>query len=146
VLGAVCILAIALLFRPLLLSAITPEVAMARGIKPAQMEICFLLVVAAATTMTVPVVGALLLFTLMIGPPAAARTLTPRPGHALALSIALALACIWIALAAAYLTNWPVGFFVGSLSALAYGAARLGTALHRRAISGPSRLTVSPAV
>ncbi len=36
----------------------------------------FLLVLALATTMTVPVVGALLIFSLMIGPPAAARSFT----------------------------------------------------------------------
>jgi zinc/manganese transport system permease protein len=146
ILGALCIVAIAVLFRPLLLSAIAPEVAMARGIKPAQMEICFLLVVAAATTMTVPVVGALLLFTLMIGPPAAARTLSPRPGRALALSIGLALVCLWIALAAAYTTNWPVGFFVGMDSAGVYLLSRIGTAWYRRSGFRPLTTSVSPAL
>ena len=49
---------------------------------------CFLLVVALATAMTVPVVGALLIFSLMIGPPAAARSLTSRPLLAMVLSVA----------------------------------------------------------
>jgi hypothetical protein len=37
--------------------------------------------------MTVPVVGTLLMFSLMIGPVAAARSATARPGLALALSV-----------------------------------------------------------
>ena len=57
----------------------------------AAIEFAFLVVVAAATTMTVPVVGALLIFSLMIGPPAAARCLTSRPAVALGLSVVFAL-------------------------------------------------------
>ena len=83
-LGIACIAAIAVLYRPLMLSSIVPEIAEARGIRSHRIEMCFLLVVALATAMTVPVVGALLIFSLMIGPPAAARSLTsrPLPGHA----------------------------------------------------------------
>jgi zinc/manganese transport system permease protein len=94
-------------------------------------EIAFLLVVAAATTVTLPVVGALLIFSLMIGPPAAARSLTRRPGRALALSVALALVTAWLAIASSYWTNWPVGFFVGSYAAACYAAGRVGVALGR---------------
>ncbi len=91
VLAAVCIAAVALLYRPLLLSSALGEVAAVRGISPFAIQMCFLLVVALATTMTVPVVGTLLVFSLMIGAPAAARSFTDRPGVALALSVALAL-------------------------------------------------------
>ena len=78
-LGAVCIAAIAILYRPLMLSSIVPEIAEANGIRGYRIQIAFLIVVALATTMTVPVTGALLIFSLMIGPPAAARSLTSRP-------------------------------------------------------------------
>jgi zinc/manganese transport system permease protein len=135
VLGVVCIAAIAVLYRPLMLSSAVPEVAEAKGIRSYHIEIAFLLVVALATAMTVPVVGALLIFSLMIGPPAAARSLTSRPVLAMALSVLLALATVWIAIAASYLYNWPVGFFVGAFSALAYGAGR-GWAAWRRTRSG----------
>ena len=64
--------------------------------------------------MTVPVVGALLIFTLMIGPPAAARCFTDRALVALGLSVVMALVTIWAALACSFTTNWPVGFYVGS--------------------------------
>jgi len=78
VLGVVCIVAVGVLYRRLLLTSIAPEIAAARGLRPQRIETAFLVVVACATTMTVPVVGALLIFTLMIGPPAAARCFTNR--------------------------------------------------------------------
>ena len=71
------------------------------------MEICFLLVVALATTMAVPVVGSLLIFSLMIGPPAAARSLTNRPPAAIGLSVVIALVTVWVAIALSYETNCP---------------------------------------
>src|SRR5712691_2001 len=100
VLGVVCIAAVTMLYRPLMLSSVVPEIAEAKGVRSHRMEICFLLVVALATTMTVPVVGALLIFSLMIGPPAAARSFTDRPGLAMLLSVAIALVIVWAAIAA----------------------------------------------
>ena len=123
-LGLTCLAAIAVLYRPLLLSAVVPEVAEARGVRNHRIEIWFLLVVALATAMTLPVVGALLIFSLMIGPPAAARSVTSRPALALLASAGVALVTVWAALAASYASNWPVGFFVGMLAALMYGAGR----------------------
>jgi zinc/manganese transport system permease protein len=131
ILGAVCVAAVGLLYRPLMLSSVVPEVAEAKGIRSRRMEICFLIVVALATAMTVPVVGALLIFSLMIGPPAAARSLTSRPVLAMLLSVAFALATVWAAIAASYASNWPVGFFVGVFAALSYGAGRAWAAWHR---------------
>ena len=130
-LGVVCIAAVAVLYRPLMLSSVVPEVAEAKGIRARRMEICFLIVVALATAMTVPVVGALLIFSLMIGPPAAARSLTSRPGLAMLWSVVIALVTVWAAVAASYTYNWPVGFFVGTLAALSYGLGR-GWAAWRR--------------
>ena len=85
-----------------------------------RMELCFLVVMALATSMTVPVVGALLMFSLMIGPAAAARASPPgrasrspcrsrSPWPPSGLSIALS-----------YRTNWPIGFFVGIGGAIFY--------------------------
>ena len=132
-LAAVCVLAVVLLYRPLLLSSLLPEVAEARGVSRFGMELAFLVVVALATTMTVPVVGTLLIFSLMIGPPAAARSFTDRPMHAMALSVAIALITVWAAIAASYATDYPIGFFVGAIGAAAYAAGRGWAAWTRRA-------------
>jgi len=74
------------------------------------------------------VVGALLVFSLMVGPPAAARLLVTSPGRALVTATTLSLTVLWSALVAAYWTNWPVGFFVAVGSATIYLLARLITA------------------
>jgi zinc/manganese transport system permease protein len=140
-LGIACIAAIAVIYRPLMLSSIAPEIAEARGIRSHRIEMCFLIVVALATTMTVPVVGALLIFSLMIGPPAAARSLTSRPLLAMGLSVVIALVTVWVAIAASYLYNWPVGFFVGMLGALSYGLGRGWAAWQRARITRPAGLT-----
>ncbi|HEY1705467.1 MAG TPA: metal ABC transporter permease [Trebonia sp.] len=119
-LGVVAAVAIGAGFRPLMLTSAMPEVAAARGVSPRAVEMYFLIVMALATSMTVPVVGALLMFSLMIGPAAAARSVTARPGVALGLSVAIALAVTWLSIALSYRTNWPLGFFVGIGGAIFY--------------------------
>jgi zinc/manganese transport system permease protein len=130
-LGATCVIAVVVLYRQLLLTAIAPDMAAARGLRPERIEMIFLVVLACATTMTVPVVGALLIFTLMIGPPAAARSFSDRALVALGLSVVMALLTIWAALACSFTTNWPVGFYVGSFSAAWYVIGRLYAALRK---------------
>jgi zinc/manganese transport system permease protein len=132
VLSLISLAAVALLYRPLLLSSALPDSAQARGIAPFAVELGFLMVVALATTMTVPVVGTALIFSLMIGPPAAARAFTTRPGTAIALSVVIALIVVWAAIALSYQTNWPVGFFVGAASVAVYATGRVWGFARRR--------------
>lgn len=132
VLGVLCALAVAVLYRPLMYSSALPEVAEARGVRGHRVEMTFLVVVALATSMTLPVVGALLIFSLMIGPPAAARCFTRRPGVALTLSVLIALGTVWAAIACSFETDWPIGFFVGALGAVGYAVGRGWTALRQR--------------
>jgi zinc/manganese transport system permease protein len=131
VLGVVCIAAVLVLYRPLILSSVVPDIGEAKGVSSQRMEMVFLVVVALATAMTVPVVGALLIFSLMIGPPAAARSFTNRPPLAILLSVAIALATVWAAIAISFVTDWPIGFFVGAFSALSYGVGRAWAAWRR---------------
>jgi zinc/manganese transport system permease protein len=148
ILGLLCILAIAVLYRPLMLSSILPEVAEAHGVSRFGMEMLFLVVLALATAMTVPVVGTLLIFSLMIGAPAAARSFTDRPPVAMALSVAFALMIVWTAIAASYETNYPVGFFVGVLSAAVYtlgrGWAAWGPGSRRGEATTPEAIVTTP--
>jgi zinc/manganese transport system permease protein len=132
ILAALCTGVILLFYRPLLISSLMPELAEARGVRAQRMELLFLIVVALATSLTLPVVGALLIFSLMIGPPAAARSVTDRPLPAMLASVLIALAVVWVSIAAAYQTNWPVGFFVGALGAACYAAGRGWAAIRRR--------------
>ena len=119
-LGVAAAVAIGVAFRLLMLTSALPEVAEARGVSTRRVDLYFLIVMALATSMTVPVVGALLMFSLMIGPAAAARSVTARPGAAMALSVVIALATVWLSIALSYQTNWPLGFFVGIIGAAFY--------------------------
>jgi zinc/manganese transport system permease protein len=151
--AALCIIAVAVLYRPLMLSSVAPEVAEARGINTRMMDLAFLMVLALVTTMAVPVVGSLLIFSLLIGPPAAARSFTSRPPVAIALSVLFALVTVWASIALSYRTNLPIGFFVGAISALAYTAGRAWTAWTARTTrtgrtartaAGPAHQTRTP--
>jgi zinc/manganese transport system permease protein len=115
----------ALCFRPLLLNSMSPELAAALGVSNRFWELQFLAILALSTAMVLPVVGALLVFSLMVGPASAARSLTDRPLAAALLSVCIAVATVWVAIALSYLSNWPVGFFVGALGVVSYLSGRL---------------------
>lgn len=144
-LAVVCVAAVVALYRPLMLSSVLSEVGEARGVSAFAMELCFLAVVALAATMTVPVVGTLLIFSLMVGAPAAARSFTDRPLVAMVLSVAIALVTVWSAIAASYETNYPVGFYVGAASAVVYALGRIwaGWRGGGAPAGGPARLSRS---
>jgi len=144
-LAAVSLVVLGVLYRLLLLSSILPDSGVARGVALLGVELGFLLLVALATTMTVPVVGTALIFSLMIGPPAAARGFTTRPYVAIALSVGIAVVVVWVAIALSYQTNWPVGFFVGIASAAAYAAGRAWTFARRHRAAPALRYQVAPA-
>jgi zinc/manganese transport system permease protein len=148
VIGVVAIGAILLMFRPLMFSSVMPDVAEARGVRSRRMEVAFLLVVALTTTMAVPVVGALLIFSLLISPAAAARSFTSKPLGAMGLSVIIALATVWSAIALSYLSNLPIGFFVGSIGAVTYATGRGYSAWrrNRQASSRPSGQTLQHSV
>ena len=129
----------AMLFRPLLLSSVSPDLANARGVSSRAMEFAFMSILALATAMALPVVGALLVFSLMIGPAAAARSLTDRPILAICVSVGVSLVTVWTSIALSYVSNWPVGFFVGMLGAACYGLGRVWTRARTWSLAGVSR-------
>jgi zinc/manganese transport system permease protein len=132
ILGMAAVAAVAVLYRPLLLSSVAPDIAEAVGVPTFRIELVFLVLVALTATMAVPVVGALLMFALTVGPAAAARSFVARPGPAIGLSVAIALVTVWASIAASYQTNWPVGFFVGTIAAAAFVLGRCWAWWHTR--------------
>ena len=84
----------------------------------------FLAIVAVAVAECAQIVGVLLVFTLMVGPAAAAMNLTRRLAAAVALSAALALAEAWGGLTLAFYSDWPASFWITALSGMVFfGAA-----------------------
>jgi zinc/manganese transport system permease protein len=111
--------------RPLLFASVDPDVARARGVPVQLLGLGFLLVLGLSVAETSQITGALLVFSLLVAPAAAAQRITSRPLLGIALSVALALAVTWLGLALAYFSIYPVGFYVTSLAFAAYVLARV---------------------
>ena len=114
------------LFRPLLFSSFDPEVAEARGIPVRLLAVVFLILVAITASLAVQVVGALLVFTLLVGPAATAIRIVQRPLWAIVIAIVLGVSytCLGIFFAANS-TYVPVSFFIATLSFGVYLPVRL---------------------
>jgi zinc/manganese transport system permease protein len=115
--------ALAIISRPLLFLSLQPELAEAKGVPARFVSTAFLMIVAVAVAECAQIVGVLLVFTLMVGPAAAAQRLTTHVGSGLALAVGFALAEAWGGLILAYLTDWPTSFWITALSALVYFAS-----------------------
>jgi zinc/manganese transport system permease protein len=127
-LGAITLGALAAIMRPLIFASLQPELAEAKGVSLRFISTAFLAIVALAVSACAQIVGVLMVFTLMVGPAAAAQRLTTGLWSGLLLAAALALAEAWFGIAMAYETDWPVSFCIAILSALAYFAALLAPA------------------
>lgn len=123
VLALATLAALAAISRPLLFASLQPELAEAKGVSARLVGTLFMVVVALAVAQSVQIVGVLLVFALMVGPPATAQLLTARllPGILLASGIALAEA--WLGIVIAFASDWPTSFCITALSAVAYLAA-----------------------
>lgn len=120
VLGFVTLVALATIMRPLIFATLQPELAEAKGVPMRFISIMFLALVAIAVSACAQIVGVLMVFTLMVGPAAAAQRVTTGLWSGLPLSAGLALVEAWLGITLAYETDWPVSFCIALLSALAY--------------------------
>ncbi|MSO66845.1 MAG: metal ABC transporter permease [Pseudolabrys sp.] len=122
VLGAITLAALAAIMRPLIFASLQPELAEAKGVPLRFVSTAFLAIVALAVSECAQIVGVLLVFTLMVGPPAAAQRVTTGLRSGLIMSALLALAEAWLGITIAYYSDWPVSFCITMLSALGYFA------------------------
>jgi zinc/manganese transport system permease protein len=136
-LAGAALVVLLLLYRPLVFASVNPPAARARGVPLRRLETAFLACLAIAEAATVPTIGTLLIFALLVAPPAAAIALTDRPSAAILVGIGLDLVCCWGGIALAYWTGLPVGFLIASLAALVFVAARVRAA-RRRGLTLPA--------
>jgi zinc/manganese transport system permease protein len=111
---------LAFIARPLIFASLQAELAEARGVPLRFVSVAFLAIVAIAVAECAQIVGVLLVFTLMVGPAAAAQNVSRRLGAAVALSAGLALFEAWGGLTLAFHTDWPVSFWITALSGAVY--------------------------
>ena len=121
-LGAVTLAALAVITRPLIFASLQPELAEARGVPVRLVSTVFLVIVAVAVAESAQIVGVLLVFALMVGPPAAAQLVARRIGTGLLLAAIFAVAVAWLGIAISYYTDWPATFCIATLSAALFFA------------------------
>lgn len=131
-LGIGALVLLSVLFRPLFYVSVLPDVAGSRGMPVQWLGMAYLTLVGLTTAITVPVVGALLSFSLMIAPAATAGVLWHRPSAVVGGAIVEAVMIVWLSLLLALASGLPVGFFVATMAAILYGAAKGFEAVRRR--------------
>ena len=113
-------LVLAVIARPLMFASVNPDVAEAKGVAVKALGIVFLVLMGLVVTMAVQVVGTLLLFALVVTPPATALKLTARPIRVVLLGTAIGLAAVILGLITATILNLPPSFFIVSYSFLTW--------------------------
>ena len=124
IVGAITLVGLSMMYRPLTFATVDPVVAEARGVPVRLISVLFLLLLAAAVAEAVQVVGVLLILTLLITPGATAERLTVQPGLATVVSVAVALVATVGGILLALVITVPVSFFVTTIAFGCYLGAR----------------------
>lgn len=139
VLAAFVVAAALLLYRPLLALSFDRTKAEALGMRPALAHAALLVLIAAAVIGSYQSVGTLLVFGLLVGPPATAALVSRSVPMMMALAVAIAVVSVWLGLLLSY--HWgtagsatmavvPIALFFLTLA-----VTRLAALLRRRAAS-----------
>ena len=123
----VAMVALAVIYRPLLFASLDADVAEARGVPVGIVSLAFMLILAVAVAVAVQVIGVLLIFALIITPAAIAERITSRPAVNLWIAAVLALLFTWAGLVVAYVQPYPVSVFITSFAFGTYVLVRLLT-------------------
>jgi zinc/manganese transport system permease protein len=126
--GLPALVIIGLLFRPLLLSSVSADLAAARGVRIRLAGFLCLVAVSLAVSLAAMTVGAILSTALLVGPAAIALRLTSTPGRATIAAAAVAVAATWLGVLLAYDSftwppshdGWPVSFFIVAVIFVAF--------------------------
>ncbi len=132
VFGTLALGIVAVLYRPLLLVSVSPDLASARRLPVRLIGALYLLAMALAVALSALTIGAILSTALLVGPAATALQLTRRPGRAILTAGLVGIGAMWLGILLAYDSyywpplhhGWPVSFFVVTIVLVAYLASR----------------------
>ena len=132
VFGALAFGTILLLYRPLLLVSVSPELASARRLPVRVIGGLYLLAMALAVALSAVTIGAILSTALLVGPAATALHLTRRPGRAILAAGLIGVGAMWLGILLAYDSyywqpihhGWPVSYFELTIEQVVYIATR----------------------
>jgi zinc/manganese transport system permease protein len=122
----VALAALATMARSLFFSSIDADVARARGVPVGWLSVAFLVLLGLAAAEVSQITGALLVFALLVLPPATAQAVTARPLVSILLSVMIGIAVTWSGLVAAYYSPYPIGFWVTTFAFGLYVIAQIG--------------------
>ena len=105
ILGVVIITAATVLYRPLLALSFNADKAKLLGMHPGRAHAALLILIAAAVIGSYQSVGTLLVFGLLIGPPATAALLSRTVPQMMLISVVIALFSVWLGLTLSYHLN-----------------------------------------
>ena len=131
---------VAALYRALLLSSASGELAAVQGVRVKLAEAGFLGVLVVAVALSALTVGAVLATALLIGPAATAVRVARRPGLAIVVAAAIGIGSTWVAIVLAYDSYywssshaaWPVSFFVVGVIFVTYLAVEILSSVRSR--------------
>jgi manganese/iron transport system permease protein/iron/zinc/copper transport system permease protein len=124
-------------YRPLLFSTFDPEVAEVSGVRTAWIDLLLALMLASTITVTMNVVGVVLIAAMLVIPPVIARVLTDSFHRMLLISVATGAACGFVGVYLSYYLDWPSGATVVLTAAALFVVAYLVSSLrNRRAVPG----------
>lgn len=118
--SAVVLIALAVMWRPLTFASADPDVAEARGVPVRGLSFAFMIVLGLAVALSVQVVGALLVLSLLITPAAAAARVTASPVLLPLLSVVFALVSIEGGILLALGSSIPISPYVTTISFVLY--------------------------
>ena len=134
--SAVVIVGLAVVWRPLMFASVDPDVAAARGVPVRTLSIVFMILLGLGTAVSIQIVGALLVLSLLVTPAAAAMRVSSTPRVVVSLSVLFALASIVGGILLALGSSIPISPYVTTISFTIYLVCRGIDAL--RARSGTS--------
>jgi zinc/manganese transport system permease protein len=131
--SALVLVALAVIWRPLTFASADPDVAAARGVPVRGLSFAFMIVLGLTVALSVQVVGALLVLTLVVTPAAAAARVTASPVLLPLLSVVFAVLSIEGGILLALGGSIPISPYVTTISFTIYALCRLaGTYRARR--------------
>ncbi|MDN3023987.1 metal ABC transporter permease [Streptomyces sp. S.PB5] len=123
--SALVVVALAVMWRPLAFASADPDVAEARGVPVRGLSFAFMLVLGLAVALSVQVVGALLVLSLVVTPAAAAARITASPVLLPALSVLFAVLSIEGGILLALGSSIPISPYVTTVSFTIYVLCRV---------------------
>jgi zinc/manganese transport system permease protein len=130
--SAVVVLGLLAIWRPLTFASADPDLAEARGVPVGALAIVFMFLLGLAVALSIQVVGALLVLSLVITPAAAALRVSSSPRVVVLLSVLFAVAATLGGILLALGGSLPISPYVTTISFLIYVVCRLAGARRQR--------------